>query len=156
MKAEATSKVEEKDVKTNIEDQDAVAVEEKGFSDPSSKPLVGASTLKKNSEKVNHDNDSISITSLDFLKSLSPVKGGSWLEGEEDATNAILVGKELSDYGAMKNCIGKNLGEEELIGRGLKGSQLSGDNVEFKGCLEEEGDHIGPKLGERVGLDEVG
>ncbi|KAK8477665.1 hypothetical protein V6N11_035668 [Hibiscus sabdariffa] len=123
-----------------------VRVEEKGVLDHSAQLQVEAANLKKNSKKLNHDNKSNSNTSLDSSMSPSPVKGGSWQEVEDDCfrsfgsasdssmspspvkggswqeveddvINVVLMGKELSHYCDVENCMSNILGEEELMGK---------------------------------------
>ncbi|KAK8618033.1 hypothetical protein V6N13_115908 [Hibiscus sabdariffa] len=112
-----------------------VRVEEKGLTDHSNQPQVGTDNSRKISEKLDHDIKSTSASSLETSLSSSPFMEGSWHEVEDDGINVVLVGKEFSECYVVENCMGNSLGEEELMGRGLKVSQTSGVNVEINGCL---------------------
>ncbi|KAK8584292.1 hypothetical protein V6N13_109680 [Hibiscus sabdariffa] len=127
-----------------------VIVEEKGLTDHLNQPRVGTDNSRKLSEKLNHDIDSTSESSSKTSLSPLPVMEGSWQEVEDDGINAVLVGKEFSECYAVENCMGNSLGEEELMGMGLKVSQTSGVNVEINGCLKEGGVRNGPILEEKA------
>ncbi|KAK8504651.1 hypothetical protein V6N12_046912 [Hibiscus sabdariffa] len=130
-------------------------VEELGFSDQSTQISPGYSNFKKSSEKAKLNSDSIWITSMESSTSHSSAKGGYWQDAEEDTINATLVGKELPDCCDVENCKGINLGEEELMGRGLKTSQQPNDNVDFNGGMKEESDKSKENGGLDLGVAEV-
>ncbi|KAK8556955.1 hypothetical protein V6N12_003344 [Hibiscus sabdariffa] len=72
------------------------------------------SKYKQGSEKGKNEEDNVSITSWDSLREPTSASEGSWLEG-------------------------RNLGEEDLMGRGLKTTTLHGVLVETNKCVEKEG-----------------
>ncbi|KAK8684825.1 hypothetical protein V6N13_040841 [Hibiscus sabdariffa] len=104
-----------------------VRVEEIGFLDQTSQPYAGSSKVKLKSKNLNQDDDSVSITSTDSSTKPSPARDDSQQEVEEDAINAILLGKDYNVYSGMENNPGLNLGEEDLLGKGLKTPPLHGE-----------------------------
>ncbi|KAK8598799.1 hypothetical protein V6N13_076745 [Hibiscus sabdariffa] len=113
-----------------------VRVEEKGLVDCSAQCPVGYN-LKKSLEKLEHVEESTTASTTRSSFSASPSKECPWMEVEDDAINAVLVGKEFSNSCFMENCTGKPLGEEELMGRGLKDFKKPGDNDKINDCLVE-------------------
>ncbi|KAK8607768.1 hypothetical protein V6N13_046375 [Hibiscus sabdariffa] len=126
-----------------------VRVEEKGLVDCSAQCPVGYN-LKKSLEKPEHVEESTTASTTPSSFSASPSKECPWMEVEDDAINAVLVGKEFSNSCFMENCTGKPLGEEELMGRGLKDYKKPGDNDKINDCLVERRALNGAKLMEKA------
>ncbi|KAK8533215.1 hypothetical protein V6N12_076491 [Hibiscus sabdariffa] len=126
-----------------------VRVEEKGLVDCSAQCPVGYN-LKKSLEKPEHVEESTTASTTPSSFSASPSKECPWMEVEDDAINAVLVGKEFSNSCFMENCTGKPLGEEELMGRGLKDYKKPGDNDKINDCLVERRALHGAKLMEKA------
>ncbi|KAK8510100.1 hypothetical protein V6N11_000401 [Hibiscus sabdariffa] len=122
-----------------------VRVEEKGLVDCSAQCPVGYK-LKKSLEKPKHVNESTTASPTRSTFSASSSKECPWMEVEDDAINAVLADKEFSNSCFMENCTGNPLGEEELMGMGLKDSKKHGDNDKINDCLVERGALNGAKL----------
>ncbi|KAK9001425.1 hypothetical protein V6N11_083209 [Hibiscus sabdariffa] len=105
--------------------------------------------LKKSLEKPEHVEESTTASTTRSSFSASPSKECPWMEVEDDAINAVLVGKEFSNSCFMENCMGKPLGEEELMGRGLKDYKKPGDD-KINDCLVERRALNGAKLMEKA------
>ncbi|KAK8975372.1 hypothetical protein V6N11_057466 [Hibiscus sabdariffa] len=80
-----------------------VRVEEKGLVDCSAQCPVGYN-LKKSLEKLEHVEESTTASTTRSSFSASPSKECPWMEVEDDAINAVLVGKEFSNSCFMENC----------------------------------------------------
>ncbi|KAK8690132.1 hypothetical protein V6N13_088833 [Hibiscus sabdariffa] len=112
--------------------------------------VLGWLNLKKSLEKPEHVEESTTASTTRSSFSASPSKECPWMEVEDDTINAVLVGKEFSNSCFMENCTGKPLGEEELMGRGLKDYKKPGDNDKINDCLVERRALNGAKLMEKA------
>ncbi|KAK8558433.1 hypothetical protein V6N13_103610 [Hibiscus sabdariffa] len=80
--------------------------------------------------KAQYGDDSFSVASSNSSKKPLPSSSVIHQEVEDDVINAILLGKVMNDCHVVENCLGRNLGEEDLMGKGLKESSFSEPNVE--------------------------
>ncbi|KAK8489833.1 hypothetical protein V6N11_013120 [Hibiscus sabdariffa] len=110
------------------------------------KPWVEFSKHQEGQAKAQYGDDSFSVASSNSSKKPLPSSSVIHQEVEDDVINAILLGKVMNDCHVVENCLGRNLGEEDLMGKGLKESSFSEPNVEKNQFTIEKSETVGGRL----------